>query len=684
MSEGILAPERPTPVAPARRIASVPVEACFLALGMLVIGGYHFIQALRRSNPWIFPDEVRYTEFARAVAETGIGSVAGERPTAGALQSYLLAPAWLFDDPGTSFAVAKLIQVCAFCVTAVPVYLLARRFTSRHLSIAAAASTLLLPAAFYSGTLMQEPIALPIAATVVLLTVRLLERFSWTDTAWLGVACAAGIGARGQLVVLPVIVATAIVIDAAASRLRGRRVDLRALALGMALLVIACVAFGLIHGASLLKDGLAAIPDDPAAFVEVIVHSAGATTVGVAVIPVVALLALPRLAGAEERSVSAFASTGLAATLIFLAYAGLKSASQGYVFITLVEERNLIYLQPIAIVAVTVVASRVGIPTLAASTAVVFAALVALPIVDVGSAAILSENPGMSWVWHLRDVWTRDWETPLTIALLALAAVGAAVLRRRGPAAVALIACGVLTAFAGVFSYRGDQEFARNLGRSWLSPSRDWVDRAIGASDSAVLLIDKSIPDRNGLYLLTFWNRAIRSNVVVDGAATPGIAGSADVATDNGSFPTRSARHAVSPRSIGVEGSVVEQSPHFTLVRLERKEGRIATKIQGLWPDGWVERNMQVIRLLDGPPGNLMLDLSTLNSPGTAARTVEARIGGGTHRWTIPLLTQRTIGVSVPRGPFVAKFKMSPGLSPGTTDFRRLSLQVSDIRIPPG
>ena len=80
-------------------ILGIPAHLWCLIGAMFLIGLYHVLQVLERSNPWIFPDEVRYTEFARAVGKTGVPSIQGELPRAGWLQSYVLSPAWLFDDP---------------------------------------------------------------------------------------------------------------------------------------------------------------------------------------------------------------------------------------------------------------------------------------------------------------------------------------------------------------------------------------------------------------------------------------------------------------------------------------------------------------------------------------------------------------------------------------------------------
>ena len=188
---------------------------------------------------------------------------------------------------------------------------------------------------------MQEAIALPIATTALLLTVRILERFTWGRVAWLALACVAGLGARGQLVILPIVVAGAILIDAGISALTRRDVDRRRLIAGVAL-VVSSIGLGLYPGFDLLGKGIAGIMEDPTAFGQVLTRSTAAMIVGVAVIPAVALFAVPGLLCSLDRRRAAFAATAVSATLVFVAYPGLKSSSLDYVFITLVEERNLI------------------------------------------------------------------------------------------------------------------------------------------------------------------------------------------------------------------------------------------------------------------------------------------------------------------------------------------------------
>src|SRR5262249_54484636 len=149
----------------------------------LIVGGivvlaavYQYLQAHRRATPWIFPDENRYAAFARAVAETGRNALQGERPITGSLQSYLLALPWRISDVATAWELEKAITVTAFCLAAIPAYLLARRLACRPAALLVAAASVLLPAAFYSATLMQEPFAYPVVLTATLLTARLVER----------------------------------------------------------------------------------------------------------------------------------------------------------------------------------------------------------------------------------------------------------------------------------------------------------------------------------------------------------------------------------------------------------------------------------------------------------------------------------------------------------------------------
>lgn len=679
-------PSSPTAEGGARRHTFSPRDAWFLFGAIFVIGTYHYLQALARVAPWIFPDEVRYTEFARAVAENGVPTVEFETPIAGALQSYLLAPAWSIDDPGTAWAFAKLTTVVAFCLTAVPVYFLARRFVSAQLAVLTGAAAILIPAAFYASTMMQEAFALPVATCVILLTVRIIERFSWWDVMLLLVLFAVGLGVRGQLAILPIAVAIALLTDAIASGARGGRFDGRRTLVGFGLLVLAAVAFPVGNNLTTLKDGWSEATHNLSTTVGVIIHSTGAMVICVAVIPALAFFVAPRFAGSNDRSRAALAASVIGFGVVFIVYTAIKSAAQGFFSITLIDERNLIYLEPLAIVAIPAVAARVRARGLLVPCAIVIGLIATLPITDLGAVSILQESPGLSWVWHLGQWWEGMNRATLAIILIGVTILAAFVLiRPRLGAASLVIATAALATVSGTLTYSSDHEFGRDITESWLPPDRAWIDRAAGDAQVAILL-SNDIPDRNGLYLLSFWNRSLRTYFTVDGAPGPGIAGYVPTTDVAGSFPTGPAAFVLHPPAVKIDGTAVEvpESTPYRLTRIGGSNGQaqIASRVDGVAPDRWVGATFTVKRLVKGPAGQLAVDVSTQNPLGGKPRMVMASVGAQSLQWIIPRKVERTLRVPVPPGPFTVTFTLSPTDVGGPYDPRKLSLQVGTITFP--
>lgn len=659
------------------------VGTWWLLAGVLTLAAlYHWLQSLRRVTPWIFGDEVRYTEFARAAAR-GVFTVAGERRRVGALQGFLLAPAWFADDAGTAWSLAKLINVVAFCLTAVPVYLLARRFVSSRAAVLAALASVVLPISFYASTMMQEPLALPVTLTAVLVTVQLMERFTWTRVALLVLVCLVGAGIRGQLTIVPLAAASALLLDALASAIRRRPIAVSTTLTGLAFVGFGVLAFREGYGLDLVQSGWRIATDRPGDTLDTVLHSIGAVIVGVAVIPAIALIATMGRLGVADRSQAAFGATAAGFNGIFILYTGLKSASLDFIPVSLVEERNLIYLEPLAIVAVAALASAVRWRGLIVPTLVTVALLVVLPITGVGSNLILSENPGLSWVWHIGRKPDAGLETPLTLALVALALVGALALRRRLLVPV-LTATAVLAFLSGTIAYRGDHELSRAFAATWLQPDREWVDQATGGK-TTVMVIPGNISDPNGVFSLLFWNESIESQVLIPGLPALSTGGTPVAPNADGTFAAGSAEYALHTEAFRPDGTTVPSptGARYLLTRLSTPT-RLGTAVIGVEPDRWVRDSLVIQRFDAGPAGALSLEVSTLNHLSGRPRVVTATVGSKTTTWTIPPDTTRTLRLPVPAGPFTATFALSPTDPAGPYDPRLLSLQINAVIFPGG
>ena len=156
-------------------------------------------------TPWIFTDELEFTQLARSVAETGELARRGE-PLTGqfSLYPYLTAPAWFFDDTESGYEAAKLIAVLAMTLALFPAYGLARLVVSRPAALLAALGATMIPALAYASMLVEEPFAYPWATLCLYLIARAgtSRRPAWTFAAAVAAAAVAPLF-RDELVVVP-------------------------------------------------------------------------------------------------------------------------------------------------------------------------------------------------------------------------------------------------------------------------------------------------------------------------------------------------------------------------------------------------------------------------------------------------------------------------------------------------
>ena len=212
----------------AEQAAALPVAAWLT--GMVVFSvGFRFLLALWVPAPWLFADELKYSELAKSFAATGhfaIRDVPGSG--LGPVYPVLIAPAYaLFDNVPHAYVLAKAINCVLMSLAAIPTYFLARRLLTKPWSLAAAALALAVPSMVYTGTIMTENVFYPIFVTAALAIVRVLELPSARrQLLALGLIALAFLTRAQAVALLPALV-TAIVwvsaVDAAGEPLRFRQ-----------------------------------------------------------------------------------------------------------------------------------------------------------------------------------------------------------------------------------------------------------------------------------------------------------------------------------------------------------------------------------------------------------------------------------------------------------------------------
>ena len=195
----------PPSTAPNRGVARYAPWAA-LVLGILVFYG---IEASLRRTPWLFTDELEWTQLSRAIAATGHAARRTEPHSFESLYSFLIAPAWWIHSTASAYAAVKYINAVVMCLTAVPAYLLARMLVSRGAALAVALLSIAIPAMAYATSIVPESLAYVWFTAGALLAVRLLAAPSVGRAVPAVLVAVAGLKVRSEFVALPAILVLA-------------------------------------------------------------------------------------------------------------------------------------------------------------------------------------------------------------------------------------------------------------------------------------------------------------------------------------------------------------------------------------------------------------------------------------------------------------------------------------------
>ena len=135
---------------------AVPVVVAFLWLSVLY--GW---QTRGHVTPWLFTDELKYTQIARSIAETGRASERHHSVAFDTLYTYFIAPFWWIHDVHTAYSAIKYFGVIGMTSAIFPTYLLARMVLSRFWALFAAIGAVAGPALAYGSFVIEEPFAYP-------------------------------------------------------------------------------------------------------------------------------------------------------------------------------------------------------------------------------------------------------------------------------------------------------------------------------------------------------------------------------------------------------------------------------------------------------------------------------------------------------------------------------------------
>jgi hypothetical protein len=706
-----------------RRFAAPIVLAAMIGCSLLVrvwING-------RVEAPQVLCDEFIYGAIAKSFATTGHLRLRGAAVSgANLLYPVLIAPAWLAHRMSTVYGLAKAINAVLISLTAIPVYVWARRVVSRWWALLAAGLVLLLPGLVLSGMLMSENASLP-AFTLALVAIGLVvERPTLWRQALVVVTLPLAFEARTENIVLLAVLPTALLLRLAFDARAG--IPRRELFRGLRAYLPLALAFAAAAAAYLVHSGFStarifgtyeAVGQTRYGLGSVALWSlrhAGEAVLAVGVVPVCALvlwflLGLTRgLPGPEER---ALVATAAAAMLWVLVVAGAFASGFSHWLI----ERYTFYAFPPLLIAFVLWLAR-GLPRPRIETSVAAVVPVALvPLVVLG-AFLQPTGAFNTLTLHLFTRIPGQVPGGLTGARVIILALAAAVALAfvLAPAwfAQPVLPVAVAVLF-GVASHAAHGNIVAN-SRAWpnaTGPVRSWIDNAVGTRANRVAYVYVANPSVSAsssvLESTEFWNRSI-GDVYTLGTPQLCPLPARDLRVNDasgqllelGTTKPVHERYLVTDRGLALAGKLVASggSPVQPLaVYRPARTLRLATRIAGVYADGWTASDATFFQYWSPSPraGSIVVTMSRAgwigpDVPGKVTIAVR-RLGTRSRfhptvvqRWTAHAGRTIAFRLPTPRPPFEVEVHVHPTFSPaqfGQQDLRQLGVQIIFAYLPP-
>jgi hypothetical protein len=684
-----------------RLLAAIPLIV--LAIAVLV---FYAVEAWSRKTPWIFTDELEWTQLSRSIADTGHAARRGQPIYFKSLYAYVIAPFWWIHSVPAAYAAIKYANAVIMALTAVPAYLLARMLVSRRGAVVVALGSVAVPGMAYATSIVSDVLAYPYYALSSWLAVRALRSKGRLDVALAIVATGGGYFIRQKqftsLVLALLIAAAALWLTGPRSRAlrrnwtRGDTIGAIALAVG-AFFLFNRVVLQHIHEwqytSQYTKNRI----------VDLGLRAGSSFAIGLGALPVIGgltSLRLPERRGDPTyRAYVAWTSAAIGSLAI---YTAVKAAYLSTIFATLWEERDLIYLSPLLILGTVMVfeSKRVNRWFLAGATAFVVV-LFAFKAIQLGWPYY--EAPGSSFAAYLASDhgWTRH---DLRLALLVSVAVSVLLIafrRRRGVAAITLVLVLAWMLSAEIAMTVGLDRVATDFTHNLPKPL-NWVDQDTGGQKVAYL--GQGIKDPNGENLDEFWNRSITWVTTLDGTTPgPGPNPTSSLLSGTGLLSNLDGfRYVLADSNIKLDGTPVEHVSNgiATLYRSDRP-WRLVDATQQVSPDNWCPDWCTYTYFKPGQAGVLEVSLGRLAYNGSApaaqvrvlvgdvrydAKHQSVDLGQVHHRKyvTVPNGSTQTLSFPVSQTPVRIELTVvkSTLIPPTANDPRSLGVQVGFTFVP--
>ncbi len=582
---------------------------------------FFLVEAWTRKTPWVFTDELEWTQISRAIATTGHAARRGQPIFFKSLYAYVIAPCWWIHSNAAAYAAVKYVNAIVMSLAAIPTYFLARMFVSRRSAAAVAVLSIAIPGMSYAAAIVPEVLAYPWYALCSWLIVRCLARRGRLDY-----ALAAGASVVAGLIRWPQFstVSAAFLIALAALWVTGPRG--RALRAGwsrsdhFAAIVLLAGVLILFNRVILQHEPIWQVSTQywKNRMFDLGLKAGLAFIVGMGILPVVggfASLRLPDWRG--DPRYRAFAAYFGASILCVGIYTALKAAFLSTIFATLTEERNLIYLSPMMLVGTAMVfeARRIDWRVVAAVSAFVVWLIydkpfqLDFPYFEAPGFAILA-------VFTRHFQWTVE---DLRLALVLTLAVGLLALRLRTIRAVGVVAATLVCAWmltSEIATTVGSDDYATQF-RNNLPAQLDWIDQRVHGA--RVTYLGQEIKDPNGLFLTEFWNRSIKRVDSLDGSAPgPGPTYAPQIVSADGKLDgLGGVPYVVADNGVTLQAKVVDRWKQLTLYHATGP-WRLLESEQQVYSDGWVPGWSTFTYFKPGQKGTLEVTLARTGYHGDA------------------------------------------------------------------
>ena len=683
-----------------RVLATLPVVG--LALCILIFYG---VEAWLRKTPWVFTDELEWSQISRSIASTGHAARRGQPINFKTLYAYVIAPFWWIHSTATAYSAIKYMNVFVMTLAGVPTYLLARMLVTRRAALVVAVLSVSVPAMAYVTTLVPEVLAYPFYALCSWLIVRAFASGKRRDLFVAGGFSLLAFAVRApQFATIP----AAFLIAGGGLWItspRGRALRsnwTRSDTLGAVVLLIGGLFLFNRVVLQHVTEWQLSTQYWKNRMVDLGLRAALSFVVGMGVLPVIGGFASLRLRERRGDPVyRAFAAYAGATILCVSLYTAVKAAYLSTIFATLWEERNLIYLAPLMLIGTALVFESKKLDWRIVGAASTFV-LVLLLYKQFELQYPYFEAPGFGIATAANRHW--HWDVPdLRLAGVITLAVSIGLLAaRRWRAVAALTACLTLAWMltSEIATTAGVNTFANEF-RHNLPAQLNWVD--IYSHGRPVTYLGQEIRDPNGVWLTEFWNRSVKHVDSLDGSAPgPGPTGSPIVETPSGRLSGYDkVPYILADGGVVLQATVVHSEQKGVLRLYRKPEGpwRLLYALQQVFADGWCPEWCTYTYFEPGQRGKLEITLSRLGYNGTA-QPGQVRVSVGSVKidesrqtpilkhvylrrtTTIRNGTQQRLVIPVARTPVRVELRIHPTFRASISDPRSLGAQVGFEFIP--